>query len=111
MLERRKAKHWYQLFTSEAELDVRWCHVDNLEHRHEYNECDCRNESSKECAGQDNIDETKAKETQDEGNQSNLEICERIKEGLMNAYTCLHRQSCGDGKTNGFRVWWGGMRI
>ena len=45
-------------------------------HQHEYNECNRRDESSKERAREDNIDETKAEETQDEGNQSDLELRE-----------------------------------
>lgn len=69
---------------------VRCGYGDNLEHRHEYNESNRGDESSKECARQDNIDETKAKETQDEGNQSNLELRERIEEGSLNEYTDLH---------------------
>jgi len=59
-----------------------------LEHQHEYDECNRRDESSKECTRQDNIDETKAKETQDEGNQSNLELRERIEEGFLHIRAC-----------------------
>jgi len=61
-----------------------------LEHKHEYNERNRRDESSKECARQDNVDETKAKETQDKGNKSDLEIHERLTEGLLSVYTRLH---------------------
>jgi len=73
-----------------SKREVRWGHGDNLEHRHEYNECNRRDESSKECARENHIDEAKAKKTQDKGNQSNLKLHERIEEGLLSAYTCLH---------------------
>ena len=51
-------------------------HGNNLEHQHEYNECNRRDESAKECARQDNVDETEAKKPQDKGNQPDLELQE-----------------------------------
>ena len=61
MLERRKTEHWYELFTLGAESQVG--HGNSLEYQHEYNECNRRDESAKECARQDNVDKTKAKGT------------------------------------------------
>lgn len=72
MLKRRKTKHWYKLFTLGAEGQVG--HGNNLEHGHEYDECNRCDESAKESARQDNVDETEAKETQNKGNQPNLEL-------------------------------------